>query len=216
MENLELGIACDVCWQNTRLFTKEDPLCEKCGGLLTSRAFQQCRQCDDQHFDFVMSVGTYEAALSKSVIDLKKNDRIPPKLTELIRSRLADLTGQNIEIVIPIPLSAKRRLERTFNQAESIGRLVSDILSKPMDQYSLVRTGHSPMHRAAMDRKAREMSVKGSFSVTRPNLIKGRNILLVDDVLTSGSTASHCARALKKAGAVEVNVFTIARALVFR
>lgn len=214
VEKQEFGIACEACWQNVHLFTKEDPLCEKCGVLLTSVSVQRCGQCDDQHFDFVMSVGIYESALSRTVIDLKKNDHIPPKLTKLIRSRLSDLKSQNIDLVIPIPLSAKRRLERKFNQAETIGSLVSDFLSRPMDQYSLVRTSHSQMHRAAMDRKARELSVKGSFSVVRPNLIKGRNILLVDDILTSGSTASHCARMLKKAGAAKVNVFTLARAVM--
>lgn len=214
VEKQEFGIACDACWQNVHLFTKEDPLCEKCGVPLTSTSIQRCGQCDDQHFDFVISVGTYEATLSKSVIDLKKHDHIPARLIGLTRARLSDLADQSIDLVLPIPLSPKRRLERTFNQAESIGRLVSDILSKPMDRYSLVRTGQSQMHRAAMDRKARELSVKGSFAVTRPNLIKGRNVLLVDDILTSGSTASHCARVLKKAGAVEVNVFTIARAVL--
>ena len=68
------------------------------------------------------------------------------------------------------------------------------------------------MHRAAMDKKAREATVKNAFEVVRPNMIRGRDILLVDDLMTSGSTASQCAKALKKSGACKVTVMTLARA----
>ena len=70
------------------------------------------------------------------------------------------------------------------------------------------------MHRIAMDKKARELTVVNAFEVTRPNLIAGQRILLVDDIFTSGATASACAKVLKKNGAVEVNVFTLARAIL--
>lgn len=214
VEQYEYGVACDECWQATRFFKDNDPLCEKCGALLPSESFQRCSFCDDQHFDFVVSVGVYEAALSKCIINLKKVDQIPERLRRLTESRLNECGKNETDLIIPMPLSRKRRYERSFNQAESIGRIVAEFLSKPMDRYSLARTSHTQMHRAAMDRKARELSVKDSFAVTRANLIDGKKILLVDDILTSGSTASHCARVLKKAGAAQVNVFTLARAVI--
>ncbi len=62
-----------------------------------------------------------------------------------------------------------------------------------LDEQSLVRKIHTPMHRAAMDSKAREMSVKNVFDVKRPKLIAGETILLIDDVYTSGATVSNCA-----------------------
>jgi predicted amidophosphoribosyltransferase len=64
-----------------------------------------------------------------------------------------------------------------------------------------------------MDKKARELTVKNAFSVTRPKLVAGRKVLLIDDVFTSGSTTSHCAKVLKKSGAVRVDVLTLARAV---
>jgi predicted amidophosphoribosyltransferase len=64
-----------------------------------------------------------------------------------------------------------------------------------------------------MDRKARDMTVRNAFDVVRPKLIAGRSIILVDDVLTSGATASYCAKALKKSGAASVKVLTLARAV---
>ena len=65
-----------------------------------------------------------------------------------------------------------------------------------------------------MDQKARELSVRNAFEVKRPKLIAGKNVLLVDDVLTSGATASDAAKVLKKAGAARVYVFTLARAVM--
>ena len=64
-----------------------------------------------------------------------------------------------------------------------------------------------------MDMKARELTVKNSFEVTRPELVARQNVLLVDDVFTSGSTTSNCARVLKEAGAARVDVLTLARAV---
>ena len=69
------------------------------------------------------------------------------------------------------------------------------------------------MHRAAMDEKARELTVKNAFEVKRANFIKNKKILLVDDVFTSGATVSACAKILKKAGARKVYVLTVARAV---
>jgi predicted amidophosphoribosyltransferase len=79
---------------------------------------------------------------------------------------------------------------------------------------AFVRTSHTPIHRAAMDRKARAATVERSFEVKIPRLVTGRNIILVDDVLTSGSTASACASVLKKNGAARVDVITLARAVM--
>ena len=75
----------------------------------------------------------------------------------------------------------------------------------------MTRTIHTPMHRAGMDAKGRALTVEKAFAVTRPKLIAGKNILLVDDVLTSGATISACAKILKKNGARKVFVLTVAR-----
>ena len=63
----------------------------------------------------------------------------------------------------------------------------------------------------AMDKRARELTVQNAFEVLRPKLIAGKKVLLVDDVFTSGATASYCAKVLKKSGSVSVNIFTLAR-----
>ena len=115
--------------------------------------------------------------------------------------------------MMPVPLSPKRKGERGFNQAEVIGRFLSGKIGIPLDTFSLVRSKHTPMHRAGMDRKARDLTVKNAFEVFRPNLVKGRSVVLVDDIFTTGATASYCAKELKKKGAVSVRVVTLARAV---
>lgn len=89
------------------------------------------------------------------------------------------------------------------------------ILTKiEVDALSLTRKINTPIHRVGMDQRARELTVMKAFDVVRPKLIAGKNILLIDDVLTSGETASECARILKKNGAAGVCVFTLARAVL--
>ena len=139
---------------------------------------------------------------------------MPKRPRSIIEAALgrADLT--HIDRIVPVPLAKERQIERGFNQAEIIGAIASRIARIPLDHLSLARSLHTPIHRIGMDQRARELTVQNAFEVVRPKLIKGRAILLVDDVLTSGATASYCAKALKKNGASRVDVFTLARAVM--
>ena len=210
------GVACSECWNTTRIFDGKETLCNKCGAFLFSGASSRpmtCRHCDEHFYDGAYAVGLYETVLSTSVLRLKRAPRIPTRLKQAILSRIDQVPVYNTTLVVPVPLSNRRRRERGFNQATIVGRIIAKHLGVSLDETSLVRTTHTPVHRAGMDRKARAMTVKNAFGVVRPKLISGQRILLVDDVMTSGETVSMCAKALKKKGAAMVNVFTIARAL---
>ena len=211
------GVACAACWASTRLFNGSEMLCDKCGAYLGDRAAPipvLCRKCDDHHYERATAAGVYENALAATIVSLKNT----PTFTRRLRTTLSAAIKLNIvrdaDLIIPIPLSAGRRIERGFNQADLIADAVSSLIGVPIDSHSLARKVHTPIHRMGMDQKARELSVKTAFEVVRPKLLAGKNILLVDDVLTSGATASSCAKALKKSGAGNVNVFTLARAVM--
>ena len=211
------GVACRECWTTTRIFNGSEMLCEKCGAFFGERAAPVavfCRQCDDHYYDRAFALGIYEKALAASIVSLKAKPSLPSHFHSIIRSSKTLIELSGIDIIIPIPLSPLRRLERGYNQAEIIADVVARLLSTPVDKQSLARKLHTPIHRIGMDRKARELTVKNAFNVTRPKLIEGKNILLVDDVFTSGATASACARVLKKNGAISTNVFTLARAVM--
>ena len=211
------GPACASCWSATRVFTREDPTCLKCGNLLAAAAHvtaAQCRECDGHLFDRAVAGGVYERALAAIVLELKRTPHLPKRAGDLLLSAFGRLDNdEELNVIFPVPLSSKRRVERGFNQAEVIGRFISKHTGIAIDTSSLSRSKHTPMHRAAMDRKARDLTVRNAFAVTRPKLVEGRSVLLVDDIFTTGATASYCAKELKKAGAASVKVLTLARAV---
>lgn len=157
------------------------------------------------------AAGLYENALQASILHLKREPFVCKHLQKILVETFLCSEFQKVDLLIPVPLSKKRFLERGFNQAAVLTGILADKLSIKSDLQSLVRTIHTPMHRAGMDTKAREITVKNAFEVKRPNFVKDKNILLVDDVFTSGATATFCAKSLKKSGAKNVYVLTVAR-----
>jgi ComF family protein len=209
--------ACPDCWNQTQLISGTEALCEKCGLILGPNRRSNsvnCWQCDGHHYDQARSVGVYSHGLSAEVIALKSAPRMSRKVRELITEHWSSYGLEDFDVIIPVPLSRRRRHERGHNQAEVIAELLSKITGVGIDAHSIQRKHHSPLHRIGMDRKARDLSVTNAFEVVRPSLIEGKTILLVDDVYTTGATVSYCAKELKKAGASKVSVFTLARAVL--
>ncbi len=191
-------------------------MCRKCGRFLSekpSRYETFCRRCDEDFYDFAIAAGIYEFALAASVLHLKREPFISERLKKKFLARFEKSEFHDASLIIPVPLSKRRENERGFNQAEILAEFLSDKTKIKSDAKSLIRTVHTPIHRAGMDIKARQMSVKNAFDVKRENLIKGEKILLVDDVFTSGATVSNCAKILKKKGADKIYVLTVARAI---
>ena len=217
VENTVDGVACRKCWDATRIFNGTEMLCDKCGAFFGDTAAPVpvfCHKCDDHHYDKAAAIGIYQKALSASIINLKTVPVIAQRIKNAITPALNIAGFGAVDVIVPIPLSRQRKLERGFNQAEIIAAITAKILNIPIDPASLVRKLHTPIHRIAMDKRARELTVKNAFDVVRPKLIDGKNILLIDDVFTSGATASYCAKILKKNGASKVNIFTLARAVM--
>ena len=215
VENFEDGVACGRCWAATRIFSGTEMLCDKCGAYFADAAAPApvfCHKCNDHKYDRAVAIGVYEKALSVAIINLKNAPVIPGRLAAMIPAAVGRADFARADVIIPTPLSKQRHLERGFNQAEVIAAIVARSIGAPMDRSSLARKRHTPIHRIAMDDKARELTVQNAFEVARPKLISGKSVLLVDDVFTSGATASNCARVLKKHGATTVNIFTLARA----
>jgi len=211
------GVACEACWASTTIFDGTQMLCIKCGAFFADgllREVGDCPGCKDHEYDKAFAIGVYERALSASIINLKSTPALPRHLKHLIRRALPTAAGSVFDVIIPMPLSKQRRLERGFNQADVIAEAVSRKINVPVDAFSLQRRAHTPIHRVGMDNRARELSVQNAFAVPRPKLVRDKRILLVDDVLTSGATASGCSRVLKKSGANNVTVFTLARAVM--
>ena len=180
-----------------------------------SRDTDTCPNCVDASFDAAIAIGVYERALAATIVQLKKTSHLPAH-DAYFGQRLADFDFDDVSAIVPIPLSKRRAIERGFDQAELIAVTVSGLTDIPLLSNCLIRESHTPMHRMAMDKKAREATVRNAFKVRTPRLIAGRGVILIDDVLTSGSTASACARELKKHDAEHVTVITLARAVMYK
>jgi ComF family protein len=210
--------ACAACWAATRVFDGGETLCWKCGALAHARLppgardSVRCRRCHEDHYTAARSVGAYEGALRASVLRLKHDPHVGARLAALLAAAQRRPPLDTATRLVPVPLHPERLRERGFNQAAQLARAAAARSGLPLDEWSVERTRHTERHRAGMDRRARRETVEDSFKVTRPRLVAGEKILLVDDVLTTGATASSCARALKESGALEVFVLTVARA----
>ncbi len=209
------GVACKLCWRETRIFTGEETICRKCGKLHSGKPSEietYCRECDGHFYDIARAAGIYESALSATVLNLKKESFVSARVQSLIADSFRQASFETPTLLVPVPLSKKRVLERGFNQALLITKIISKETGIEFDEKSLVRTRHAKVHRAGMDKRGRELSVEKSFEVVENQRFDDETIILIDDVFASGATVSACSKLLKKKGASKVFVFTLARA----
>jgi ComF family protein len=161
-------------------------------------------------FDAAHSYGSYEGGLRR-LIHLLKYDRIPTLAEPLGRLLLRALPREpSLDAVTAVPMHWWRQWRRGFNQAELLGAEVSRRTGIPLER--LLRRHRSRPPQSGLTNAARRRNAEGVFRVMDRRPVEGKHVLLVDDVLTTGATASACARALKRAGARRVTVLTLARA----
>ena len=183
----------------------------------------QCGLCQRAHppFERAAAYGSYESGL-RDLIHLLKFQQVRPAASVLGRMLAEVMEGVASSVppgtisVIPVPLYARKQTQRGFNQAEMIARAALRKLDLPA-RYRLC-AGNLVRHRETksqigLTRHQRRENMRGAFAVTDGTEIAGRNIILVDDVFTTGTTASECARVLRRAGAASVWVATVARTL---
>jgi len=208
VEQRKFAIACEACWNATPIFTGAETICSKCGALDGVR----CGRCEPHAFTAARAVGLYEGALRESVLLLKRQPHLSQHVETLLASAAKRAPVNASTRIIPVPLHAGRLKTRGFNQASIMVQSLSKSLQLPVDEVSLVRVSGSEKYRAGLDAKGRLDTVAGAFEVRHPRLVEGEDIMLIDDVFTTGATVSACAEALFAAGARTVFVLTLARA----
>jgi ComF family protein len=183
-------------------------LCDRCALPL---AGETCRACERHAPRFVRAVaaGAYTGVVREAVHALKYRGQraAAHPLAERVASSPHFPAGD--WLVVPVPLTAKRKRERGFNQAALLGRAIARLRKLPYAD-ALARTVETtPQH--GLSREARQHNLAGAFACRKP--VAGRRVLLVDDVLTTGATVDAAADVLLAAGAVEVAIAIVGRTL---
>lgn len=191
--------------------------CEICGEPFTGEGIERlCGDCLDArpHFEKARAWVKFQDPVSEIAHRFKYQRAfhfLDWMAEGMIRTASTELSGQRFDMIIPVPLHWRRLLTRGYNQALILARPVSRALKIPVRAGALVRAVHNPPQ-VGLSRPARKENMKKVFKVTNPKKVAGKNILLLDDVITTGATMDEAAKVLKKAGAKSVCALAFARA----
>jgi ComF family protein len=204
------GPLCERCW--ARLPRHAGRPCD-CG-FPVPRGGERCGRCRRGLSPLTRgaSLGPWEGSLRTAVAELKYRGR------RRLAGRLAALLLERPEVrellrgaaLVPVPLHPRRRAERGYNQAELLARALATRSTAPLAPGLLTRRLDTP-RQTGLAAAQRRRNVRGAFGVPRPERVAGRVLVLVDDVYTTGATLRACAETLRRAGAAEVRVLTLAR-----
>jgi competence protein ComFC len=209
-------IVCSACLSS--LVAYAGPVCPRCGRALQDAGGEHlCARCltEPPVFSRHRSCGLYGGTL-KDVILLFKYRKYAPLSRPLARFAEATLGAveglwAGAEALVPVPLHRARRRDRGFNQSRLLARDLGRLRGIEVLDRVLVKVRDAPPQ-AGLRAADRARNVIRTYAVRRPELVRGRTVVLVDDVTTTGATLSECARVLTEAGTKDVRAITLAQA----
>mgnify|MGYP000852637692 CR=1 FL=1 len=206
---------CNQCRRQLHSWQNKYRPCKHCGRLLPVTGNEMvCQQCREvlPVFKKARAVGPYQGLLKEMIRSLKYQGRrsLAAPLGRLMAGVVVnEPAASRPDLVVPVPLTATRLQARGFNQAELLARALGHEIGLPIDSVVLQRIKETAPQ-VKLSRKYRWDNLSGAFKVIKPETVAGRYLLLVDDVLTTGATASACTQSLLLAGAARVTVVTLA------
>ena len=206
---------CDRCMED--LHPLEAPMCQRCSwpfdGAITEEFV--CGNCHDREVHFDCAVAAYQSrgVVRELIHGFKYNKRLYMRvqLARWLAETLDDtrIRATKCDAFVPVPLHHVRYREREFNQAEELARLLTERSGIPT--WNVLKRIRNTTTQTRLSREERMENLRGAFQVRHTGEVKGRDLVLVDDVFTTGSTVEECSRILRRAGAASVRVITIAR-----
>ena len=208
---------CPECFNQMTFISM--PYCKHCGLPFADRSLLNrdmiCPVCIREKkspFRMERSALKYDLASKKAILAFKFMDKTENAkvFAKWLKIAGQDIFTAGVDVFIPVPLHYRRLIMRRYNQSALLAVALSRLTKIPADFSSLVKF-RSTKPQAALLGQARRKNIRNAFKVKHPERIKGKRIVLIDDVLTTGSTVRECAKVLLNAGAVSVDVLTIAR-----
>lgn len=210
---------CQQCFEDIHFIAK--PYCEKCGHpfdfLEEKNGRLLCGNClknKNSPFRLSRSAFVYDDSSKKLILSFKFHDKTENAklLAQMMWVAGEDIFAAGIDVIMPVPLHYTRLVKRRYNQSALLGRELAKLSGVRCDSLSLIR--HKKTRpQVELSGMERQNNVRDVFSVKKPEAVKGKRILLIDDVLTTGATLKECAKALRKAGARSVDTLTVGRVI---
>ncbi|MBR7090858.1 MAG: ComF family protein [Clostridia bacterium] len=204
---------CDNCLSQMEVIT--DKCCEKCGAKLVAEE-KFCLNCQakERHFDIGRSCYVFDNSVRHLIHQLKFGNKpyIARAFAPMMRDKLQQLNWE-YDVIIPVPLYPKHKKERGYNQSEKLAKELVKLIDKPIDTTSLIKVKDTSKQ-LGLGYADRLSNLDGAFKVVDKANIKGKSILLIDDVMTTGATANACSEVLRNAKASEIKVLTVAHGVV--
>ncbi len=199
---LEGGGACRICGRTIPSEAPHDFVCDSCREIRPA-------------FEFARAAVRYADPAAKLVKDFKFRGALwlREDLVDLLEAAVrAKLDFAAIDLVVPVPLHAMRRISRGYNQSALLASTLAARLNRRFDDSAMRRRWDTEHQTRLPNKEDRAKNIRGAFVVRRPENVRGRTVLIVDDVMTTGGTLSECAKPLIAAGAARVWCATVARA----
>lgn len=211
------ALVCHECWPKLTFISA--PLCACCGYPFNLNISDEknslCLNCiqNPPHYDSARSLIKYDDISRKIIHHFKYYDKthLAEYFSQLLQSQMNNNTEYHM--VIPIPMHRLKRLFRLYNPAQILAQSLGNRLSLPVRCDILSKTKLTKTQ-TKLTKKQRIKNLRGSFKIHKAEHIKGKSIILVDDVITTGTTIELCAKLLRQAGAAEIHVCSIARTVL--
>lgn len=203
---------CNKCFESISFIGLK--ACNKCGKSLEKEyLLEDCHECiqQDHYFTRAISCVEYDEISKKIIFDLKYNKKryLSYHMAEIMANRIKSFGKMDIDIIIPVPMYRKKEKRRSFNQAYLIASFFGKMMNIKVDKKILIKIKDTEAQNK-LKKDERKKNLKNVFEFVSNKDIEGKNILLIDDVYTTGSTVDECSRILRKSGVSNIYVLTFA------
>lgn len=204
------GRVCGTCRKDLPYL--KEPICKKCGKPLQREEQEYCLTCEQERHEFICgrAIFLYEGTFRQSVQRMKfKNRReyLDFYSEEMVREGARYLQNWQVRTILPIPMNARKRRERGFDQSLLLAKKISRLSGIPLIKNGVIRSRYT-LPQKELNAKERKKNLKGAFELRKGVRIQ-EPVLLVDDIYTTGATMDTVCRTLKKGGIQRIYFLTL-------
>lgn len=212
VSNLIYPQTCGICGK-----LAPNSLCKKCEIELKKQSeneiIQNGEEIEDKYFNEIMYIFKYEGQIRKIILDYKFNEKSYIYLTFvnfLLKNKKIFENIKNYDTIIPVPISKKRLKTRGYNQSLLIARKIAEQTNLELVNNCLIKTKNI-IEQSKLNKEDRMQNIQGVYELKNKQLIENKNVLLIDDIYTTGSTVNECSKILRQGNPNKIGILVLAK-----